>query len=790
MTTTQNLNVQPMESSNQPSLTGLASPPGQTAHAGNGGDCQSGHCATRQTTVTLRLRTDSGAQAEGSDIGYRSDGRHGMPQFGGAQSQLVLNRTRRTTDTEPAPESGSDQRQDSAGDDTVSVVRLPWQLPIVTDYSDQRATDFLDNLASSLRDPFGDMAGQIATVTELSPEDKQLAVSIGSMLSGLGQLVAGNGGFCMQFAAGMVQNVSNMLKATPPSADDATDLASGARLGLVAGATHAPLSASGTGEKLPAATTAQGPENEMLPSRPKRARKVSTGYLRSMIRQTPGRNGQPRLSATMLRDDVAPPAAAGNNAVFAIPADPGYAGANVNAGRGLRVIAADELTAYRTPHASAAVLDATVLYQINQEPYAPIAGALYRIQRDGAGQSRLVERGKQVYDARSPYLHKNDDGSFSAMRPQLAGGGKGASRIASEIPGSDSGFSGSGSYTARRASVDSDRMASPLLHPVSPPSFPRQRAPCGRDYPQFGAFEVPPGDRAQLENAVNFKGELHALDYNYAFEEADEAFNANRDNLVRQSNTFYASVQLPARPAMPDLAVVNTPQKLICEVYKQGGGLVVGESHDSMASKKFLIDNMRRFKEQGVATLYMEHLLTDFHQAGLDSYYRSGKMPQELTDYLRVQDRQQITNANSPYTFENMVSVARQHEIRIQAIDGAASYHLKGVDDIPPGGPVRQKVMNYYASKVIAADQTVNGSHKWVALVGNSHANTFQGIPGLAELTGVPGLRVQDVAKEMPTRITADVGLLGRVGIGPESAVVKSDLLLEIGTGWHVPQLG
>jgi len=51
---------------------------------------------------------------------------------------------------------------------------------------------------------------------------------------------------------------------------------------------------------------------------------------------------------------------------------------------------------------------------------------------------------------------------------------------------------------------------------------------------------------------------------------------------------------------------------------------------------------------------------------------------------------------------------------------------------------------------VIAADQTVNGSHKWVALVGNSHANTFQGIPGLAELTGVPGLRVQDVAKEMP----------------------------------------
>ncbi|MNI91330.1 hypothetical protein D3C73_1489740 [compost metagenome] len=52
--------------------------------------------------------------------------------------------------------------------------------------------------------------------------------------------------------------------------------------------------------------------------------------------------------------------------------------------------------------------------------------------------------------------------------------------------------------------------------------------------------------------------------------------------------------------------------------------------------------------------------------------------------------------------------------------------------------------MNFYAHLIIEADQTARGPGKWVALVGNTHANNFHGVTGLAETEGVVGLRVED----------------------------------------------
>ncbi|WP_258232364.1 hypothetical protein [Pseudomonas orientalis] len=40
--------------------------------------------------------------------------------------------------------------------------------------------------------------------------------------------------------------------------------------------------------------------------------------------------------------------------------------------------------------------------------------------------------------------------------------------------------------------------------------------------------------------------------------------------------------------------------------------------------------------------------------------------------------------------------------------------------------------MNYFASQTILANSP---DEKWVALVGHSHMNTCEGVPGLAELT-------------------------------------------------------
>ncbi|NER62174.1 hypothetical protein G3435_23840 [Pseudomonas sp. MAFF212428] len=61
--------------------------------------------------------------------------------------------------------------------------------------------------------------------------------------------------------------------------------------------------------------------------------------------------------------------------------------------------------------------------------------------------------------------------------------------------------------------------------------------------------------------------------------------------------------------------------------------------------------------------------------------------------------------------------------------------------------------------------------------MGNSHANLFQGVPGLAELEGVVGLRVEDVPIGRPDEWGLDPGRAG-VMSGFREVRVQSDLRL------------
>jgi hypothetical protein len=97
----------------------------------------------------------------------------------------------------------------------------------------------------------------------------------------------------------------------------------------------------------------------------------------------------------------------------------------------------------------------------------------------------------------------------------------------------------------------------------------------------------------------------------------------------------------------------------------------------------------------------------------------------------------------------------------------------------------RQKMMNYFAGSIIRADQAMRGAHKWVALMGNSHSNTFQNVAGVSELEEAIGIRVEDVAEGLSTGIVADPGkTLPFAGLGNEVALVKGDLRLQFETPW------
>ncbi|ROQ49810.1 membrane-targeted effector domain-containing toxin [Pseudomonas putida] len=264
---------------------------------------------------------------------------------------------------------------------------------------------------------------------------------------------------------------------------------------------------------------------------------------------------------------------------------------------------------------------------------------------------------------------------------------------------------------------------------------------------------------------------------NPAREQAYAQFRTLRDLLVDDAEAFFSTASLPQRPPLPTLAADASARQIIRSVYENSEGLVVGEAHSQLGSKQFLIENMALLKQQKVRVLYMEHLMTDFQQADLDLFNQTGQMPQALKTYVTDLDRGWHTDPAQRYTFMQVLRSAQKQGIRIQAIDCMASYRQAWMGPRPPA--IRQKMMNFFAHRVIAADQAAHGAGKWVALMGNTHANTFESVPGVSELQGVIGVRVEDIEIGSSASVGRDPGLYA-VDDGIRETRVQGDLRLQV----------
>ncbi|WP_416422746.1 membrane-targeted effector domain-containing toxin [Pseudomonas sp. App30] len=316
----------------------------------------------------------------------------------------------------------------------------------------------------------------------------------------------------------------------------------------------------------------------------------------------------------------------------------------------------------------------------------------------------------------------------------------------------------------------------PWGNPVSRPTAPIT--------PTF-RYDMPEALRSLLQEGAEGLGDKKIRGYgdlnNPTELQAYGKFVAVRDGLNTDAIAFFQEFTLPARPTIPELDTVATQPTIIKGILANTDGLVIGESHSSVASKKFLIDNLPLLAKQGVRTLYMEHLLTDFHQAHLDTYARTGTMPEPLKHYLVDMDKGFYTDPSGRYTFRELVKAARRNHIRIQAIDCMASYRLAGLDD--PTHTLRQQTMNYFAHTVMEADRNTLGAGKWVALMGNTHASTFKGVPGVAQLEGAMGLRIEDVPSNAARGIRVDTGMhASSSGFDGPGGLVKADLYYPMGT--------
>lgn len=409
----------------------------------------------------------------------------------------------------------------------------------------------------------------------------------------------------------------------------------------------------------------------------------------------------------------------------------------------------DLLARFRTNHLLAGFTPSTQagrmhgIYQVaNGETYIAIEHGFYQVRYVNEVNSWVI------IDPQNPFsfydnlpVRLNADGDWEVVnRNGLRGGGPAASRV----------------------------LRTP--RPSSQPSV-------------IGTYEVPESMRADVIKGANgsdravLRGDMMPLSNNWR--DPYEQFRAIRERLRIDACEFYEHLELPARPQTPELEPQASPKSALGKFFSSNDGLVIGESHSGIGSKRFLIENMKLLKKLKVRTLYMEHLLTDFHQADLDEFARSGRMGTKLEQYLRNMDIGHNTDPSGQYTFLQVIKAANENRIRVQAIDCMASYRLDGMQD--PANVARQKMMNFITHKIISADAANRGANsKWIAMVGNSHANTFHGVGGISELEGAIGLRVEDVAPGEPEGFTIDPGRTMPGDIGEPDSFVKSDFRLQV----------
>lgn len=302
----------------------------------------------------------------------------------------------------------------------------------------------------------------------------------------------------------------------------------------------------------------------------------------------------------------------------------------------------------------------------------------------------------------------------------------------------------------------------------------------------FDEFDIAPALR---DDIAHMAGTPRGLDSRYApsgpaRREAYQHFVSLRADLLAKAEGYFANPVLPARPTLPAITARTTPESFLKQVSESTlPGLVIGEAHSAESSKALLIKQMKQIKKQGYKTLYVEHLLTDLHQAELEVFHRTQRLPDTLKAYLKRQDRGHMPLYSGQHTYTQVIQAAGKYGIRVRALDCTASYHVGGLGDKKN----RNQLFNYFASQVIQADQAAHGPHKWIAFVGNAHTNTYLGVPGLAELHGTIGLHVHDSARALAKSIHH--GYWETDVVGPFWTAIRSDFKLEVAVaGRSAPQ--
>ena len=297
----------------------------------------------------------------------------------------------------------------------------------------------------------------------------------------------------------------------------------------------------------------------------------------------------------------------------------------------------------------------------------------------------------------------------------------------------------------------------------------------------FSEYDIAPSLRDDIAQMLH---QPRGMDSRYSptlpnEKQAYDAFIANRQRLQEKSRDAFAHYTPPEAATLPTITSDTAFDAFLEQLARGRWNLLLGEAHADVSSKALLKKYMKALKQAGYDTLYVEHLLTDLHQADLDIFYRTQHMPDRLRTYLKLQNSGHMPFYKGNDTYTEVYQLAAKYQIRIRALDCTASYHLQGM----AGKDVsRNEMFSYFATQVIEADQLAHGPHKWMALIGNAHTNYNLGVPGLADTLSAISLHVRDTTAELARGVHHGMWevVTGRRGV--DSRALRSDFRMNMAT--------
>jgi ankyrin repeat protein len=265
-------------------------------------------------------------------------------------------------------------------------------------------------------------------------------------------------------------------------------------------------------------------------------------------------------------------------------------------------------------------------------------------------------------------------------------------------------------------------------------------------YPGLAAF-------ARMKGTSSLSAPMYEQDY------GTEALKIRRRLTLENARDDLRGIRLP--PTGPNDPANNTgitPQMdaptANRSIMQQSGGFCQGRDHGQEGPLNALtkgIDDGSLLNGGGL--LFIEELpsaLQEMVDTWLDD--QNATMPEPLAAALAQQDvRCGFEQDGTPKTpFKNLLLKAKERGIRVFGIDGGDG--AGGVDNASAGQPERRDVkMNALAKKVIDNARNRYPNLPMIASVGEAHMNHHEGgIPGIAQIMGVPGVTTDPNGKMVP----------------------------------------